>query len=128
MNDHTVHAGGIRRSQNGTKILRILDTVEYHDERRGSGPTYEFLDTARRHIDHFGDDPLMDTAPGIPIDRLRRDTSYSHTTLVCEIEQWLQAISRPAAASPPLGNAQLPDVSRAQGLHDGIDAVDNHDA
>ena len=62
----------------------------------------------------------MNAAPRIALERIGRHTPHAHTTIGCSGEQLFQPVVGAIA------DAKFLHASRAQGLEDWIDPVDDH--
>jgi hypothetical protein len=57
--DHPVRAGRIDRPEDRAEVLRVLDPVEHHDQRRSLCRDHQVLDAEGRGLLHLGDHALV---------------------------------------------------------------------
>jgi hypothetical protein len=120
--DHAAPAARIHRAKNGADVLRILDFVEHHDQRRPLVRRREVFERRFGSPFDLGHDPLMRAAFRCPIELVARDVANAYRMAARFLEQALQAI---------VGALRDEDFLRAtglDGLEDGIHPVDNHAA
>ena len=62
LHDDAIDAGRIGRPKNRAEVVRILDAVEHHDQRRPDAPRTRSSTLYSRGVVDVGDDALMDAA------------------------------------------------------------------
>jgi hypothetical protein len=62
LHDHAVGSGSINGPQDRPEVVRVLDSVEYNEQRRPLRTANQLLDIVPGHVVNDGDDALMYTA------------------------------------------------------------------
>jgi hypothetical protein len=120
LNNDTGRAGRVRGSEDRTKVMRIFDPVQDHDQWRARGTTHKFIETVISGIVDVRHDSLMDTSTRSAREQI--GSNVLRLDAVCGGEG--KQVAHPIIAT--LGNPQLLHASRAESLDDWIDAVDDH--
>jgi hypothetical protein len=115
-----VCSGGVHGPQDGAEVVRILDSVQDHDERGACRTHDQFLDADPLRVAQVGDHPLVHGAPRQPIEFRRRDAGH-HNLLGLRKAQDLRHPFVRAGRNPDRGQP-----ARPQRFENGVDTVDPH--
>jgi hypothetical protein len=119
--DHAVHAGRIGRPENRADVMRILDAIEHHDERRPRRCRRDdLLDAVLLRRLELGDDSLVHAATRRPIERLCVHAIHRHPARVRKRQRLLDAAIAAVRDTQPAHDAT------AQRFEHGVEAVNDH--
>src|SRR5688572_4635625 len=90
-----MRTGRISGSKDGAHVVRILDPIQHHEQRRPLRDVNQLAEAVLRDILYDRDDPLMDASTCIASERLSPHPAHTYTSFAGEIDQLLQSAAAP---------------------------------